>query len=164
MISIAGIAQAGPFVNVYAYSQAFLGGVNPGATEEGGGQVKVIPKEKLNYYFYVEYLPKEKFAFTILWIKGQPFRVRTDSILQTPVHASTEDIGVSSTKTVLVPATNNKVLRLFPADQLKISAKPPGWLRKMQEKNEIFIGCKWKGKIWYYSVPKIKVLEAIAGV
>lgn len=165
VISSTGRTQVLPFVNIYAYSQAVLGGANPqGVIEEGGKEIKESRSGKLNYYFYAEYLPGTKFTITSVWIKGQRFAATIDTIRQTPVKMEDTGMGVSSQKTVLVPSTRNNVLLLIPGGLLKTSSKPANWLQKMLTGNELVVACKWKGKIWYYTVPKIKLLDTIAGV
>ena len=165
VIAATGHAQSLPFVNMYAYSQAILGGANPQVEiEEGGKEIKEQRTAKLNYYFYAEYLPGTKFTITSIWIKGQRFAATVDTIRQTPVKMDATDLGVSSQKKVLVPSTLNKVLRLIPKGLLKAGNKRANWLQKMLAENELVVACTWKGKIWYYSVSKIKLLDTIAAV
>jgi hypothetical protein len=76
--------------------------------------------------------------------------------------AGNGEMGNDSEKIVLVPATTNKIVLLSPGS--KLSNKPSVWLKKIMAKADLVITYQWKGKIWYYPVSKIKVLEVIAGV
>ena len=158
-------AQTSPFIKVYAYSQASPNNIKPQTTTaENGNQITIAHGGKVNYYFYIEYKRQEKFTITNLWINGKPYRLKADSIRQTPIEmsAGNGEIGNNSRKIILVPATSNKVLLLSPGSFLKIN--PSSWLKKMLVKADLVIAYRWKGKIWYYPVPKIKMLEVVAGV
>jgi hypothetical protein len=156
--------QKHPVLKVYAYSQATLKGVRPGGiVEEGGTEIKQGTAQGLNYYFYIEYRPKEKFSVSALWINGKSFKIKADSILQTPVESNAADVTANNKKNVLVPATANKILLVVPGEQLS-NIKPPAWLKKQVAKGGLVIVYKWKGKLWSYAVPKIKVIDPAAGV
>jgi hypothetical protein len=164
-ICLTGSAQSKPFVNVYAYSQVVSAGVNPGGVvQEGGTEIKVSATEKINYYFYAEYPPKEKLSVSIIYIKGKPYRVKTAKNIETPVRGAAEDLSTGSNKMVLVPETSNKVILLLPALALNANKKHPAWLKDLLAKNEVVIACVWKGKTWYFGVPKIKMLPNVQAV
>jgi hypothetical protein len=156
------IGQKQPVIKVYAYSQAVLKGAAPGTiVEEGGTEIKQSSVQKTNYYFYIEYTLKAKFSVSALWINGKPFQSNVDSVRQTPVEMNAPGNGK---KNLLVPATKNKVLLLVPGAQLTNNTKPSSSLKKQLLKGELVIVYKWKDKTYYYTVPKIKVLEPAAGV
>jgi hypothetical protein len=160
----AAIGQKLPVIKVYAYSQATLKGAKPGGVvEEGGNEVKQSSTQNINYYFYIEYRAKEKFSVSSLWINGKSYQVKTDTIRQTPVEGNAADASLSSKRKILVPATKNKVLLIIPGTELSNSTKSSS-LKKQLLKGELLIIYKWKGKTYYHTVPKIKVLEPVAAV
>jgi hypothetical protein len=160
----AAIGQKLPVIKVYAYSQATLKGVKQGGIiEEGGTEVKQSSAQNINYYVYIEYRAKEKFSVFSLWINGKSYKVKTDTIRQTPVEGNVGEASMNSKRNILVPATKNKVLLVIPGAELSTSIKSSS-LKKQLLKGELLIIYKWKGKTYYHTVPKIKVLEPVAAV
>lgn len=158
------VGQKLPVIKVYAYSQVTLKGAKPGGViEEGGAEVKQSSAQNINYYFYIEYRSKEKFSVSALWINGKSYQIKTDTIRQTPVEGNAADATGMGKRSVLVPATKNKVLLIIPGAELSNSIKSSS-LKKQFVKGELLIVYKWKGKTYYYTIPKIKVLEPVAGV
>jgi len=154
--------QKQPIIKVYAYSQTTLKGAKPGGVvEEGGTEIKTLPAKNINYYFYIEYRPKEKFSITTLWISGKPFRAKVDSIQKTPVEIISEG---ESKKLMLVPATKNKVLLLIPTAEKNNPRKFSASLKTLVSKNELVIVYRWKSKIYYYTIPKIKILKPVSAI
>ncbi len=157
------MGQKLPVIKIYAYSQATLKGVKQGGIiEEGGTEVKQSSAQNINYYFYVEHRAKEKFSVSFLWINGKSYQVKTDTIRQTPVEGNA-DAAMNSKRKVLVPATKNKVLLIIPGAELNCTTNS-SYLKKQLLKGELLIIYKWKGKTYYHTVPKIKVLEPVAAV
>ena len=159
MLCLFSFTREQPFINVYAYSQATLGGKKPQTSFGENGEL-ITPKarENVNYHIYAEYLSQEKFTVSALWIKGKPYKVKADSILKTPI----ETRGNDSKKITLVPLTTNNILLLSPGSQLSI--KPRCRLRKILKKAELVIAYSYNGKTRYYAVAKIKELEVVPAV
>ena len=156
MLSLLTFSQTSPLIKVYAYAQSTLPGIKPGVSTNE--KLRQPARENVNYYFYAEYLNNENFTAITLWVKGNPYLVKTDSIKHSPV----ETTGNDSKKITLVPVTSNKLLLLQPGSIL--NSKPTASLQKMMKKAELVITYRWKGKIKYYPVYKIKMLEVVAGV
>jgi hypothetical protein len=159
-LSLIVFGQKQPILKVFAYSQASLKGVRPGGgVEEGGTEIKQVPAQHINYYFYIEYASKKKFFVSALWINRKSFQIKADTIRQTPVEIISTG---KSKKTVLVPATKNKILLLIPGAEKNSVTKLSASLKKLVSKNEMVIVYEWKGKIYYYAISKIKLLEPVA--
>ena len=159
MLCLFSFTREQPFINVYAYAQATLSGKRPQTISgENGEQITLTARENLTYFIYAEYPTQEKFTVNTLWIKGKPYKVKTDSIQKTPIEIK----GNDSKKITLVPLTANNILSLSPGSQLSI--KPRCRLRKMLKKADLVIAYTYNGKTRYYAVAKIKELEVVPAV
>jgi hypothetical protein len=151
--------QRCPIARVYAYSQTVSPGVSPkGPIEEGGNESKSgAGNSKSNYFIYMLSKKKYNFSPTVLWIKGQGFEVKMDTITQLPVKLS------NNGKTIqLVPSTSKRVVMLTAGAVMNFFAPPPPELQKLLDTNELVIEYRWNSKACYFSIPKIKVLERVA--
>jgi hypothetical protein len=163
IITSLAFGQTYPLVKVHAYSQATLAGAKPGGViEEGGNEIKTVPSEKFNYFFYAEYRPQFKFTLTGIWIKGKRYGVKKEPVLTTPVTINADPLE-GSAKTTLVPATTHKVIYFYPAGLQATGSKPTAWLKNLLETADLVIKYQWKGKTWYYAVKKINMLNPVAG-
>jgi hypothetical protein len=104
-------------------------------------------------------LSKNKYSFspTVLWIKGQGFEVKTDTISQLPVKLSHDGKYIQ-----LVPSTTKRVVMLTPGSIMNFFAPPPPELQKLLDANELVIEYRWNDETCFFSVPKIKILERVA--
>jgi len=150
-----------PITKVYAYFQPVLPGVSPkGPVEEGSTESKpAVNSGKSNYFIYILYKKKRSVSPTVLWIKGQGFEVRSDTI-------SKKSVKLYNTgKTIkLVPSTCKRVVMLTPGPVLNFFAPPEPRLQALLDKNELVIEYRGSedGEICYFPVEKIKVLETVA--
>jgi hypothetical protein len=156
--------QTYPLAKVHAYAQAMLSGVKPqGIIEEGGKEIKTNSGAKFNYFIYAEYRPQLKFTINAIWIKGQAYGVKTKTVIETPVVLDQSATGTGGQKTEMVPATKYRVLQLFPSGLVN-TRETPARIKKLVETSDLVIRYLWKGKTWYYALPKINLLEPFAGV
>lgn len=151
--------QICPISKVYAYSQTVSPGVSPkGPVEEGGTETKSDPgSARSNFFIYM--LSKKKYIFspTVLWIKGQGFEIKTDTITKLPVKLLLDGKYIQ-----LVPSTTKRVVMLTPGPVMNFFAPPPAELQKLLDTNEMVIEYRWNDETCYFSVPKIKTLERVA--
>jgi hypothetical protein len=165
LISTVVFSQSRPIVKVHAYSQVVLPGtIRSSPIEEGGAEVQAKSNQKINYLIYAEHLTKARFTITAMWIDGKQYKVKADSIAETPVENKIPDPYNKAKNTTLVPATTNKVLLLSAGSQIVTTKKPSVTLQKQLSKAELIIVYKWNGKYWYFTVPKITVLDPVASV
>jgi hypothetical protein len=104
-------------------------------------------------------LSKKKYIFspTVLWIKGQGFEIKTDTITKLPVKLLLDGKYIQ-----LVPSTTKRVVMLTPGPVMNFFAPPPAELQKLLDTNEMVIEYRWNDETCYFSVPKIKTLERVA--
>lgn len=152
-------AQKNPLVKVYAYSQSLLPGARPeNIPMENGGELKVKREEKLNYFFYAEQKRSAKIKITDIWIKGEKFSFRTDSISKTPVEITSGNAEGTSKKIILKPSAGNFFLLITPGAIVKTEKNASGKIGKLLLKNELVLRYQWRENTYYFSVEKIKKL------
>jgi hypothetical protein len=156
-------AQYSPVINKYAYSQITTPGTVPAETDENGNKIKKKPEPAPKYYIYVTIAKKDAIKVTELWIKGKRYSVQTEEVLETPVEAINTDISDNPKKTIMVPKTSNKVLRITPLRMLAEN-KPGSYVKQLMSKSELVMTCTWKGKKYFTTVKKIIVLPPVAGM
>lgn len=158
-------AQKPPLIKVYAYSQAVMQGTKPTTTvDETGKEIKVLPKNKMSYFFYAEQKRSTVINIISVWIKDKNYGVKTSVVLQTPVEMKNEDPAYANKTITLVPKSSNKILLITPGSEKLPSKKPPLYLRKAVTSSELVIVYEWKGRFWYSEVKKIKELKPLAAV
>lgn len=148
-----------PIKKVYAYSQTVSPGVRPnGPVEEGGYESNpVASTAKTNFFIYTLSKKKYNITPTVLWIKGQGFEIKMDTITQLPVKLSNNGINIQ-----LVPSTSKRVMMLTPGAVMNFFAPPVPELQTLLDTNELVIEFRWNDETCYFPVAKIKVLERVA--
>ena len=156
--------QKCPFTRLYAYVQPVLQGVSPkGPVEEGSHQSNPALKTGMtNYLFYVMLRENTFVVPTVLWIKGQGFEVKKDTMRQLPVKVPSTDAAGKVIEIELVPSTSKIVLLLTPGPQLNFFAPPEPALQALLDKNELVIEYMWKEETCYFSASKLKKLDPVA--
>ena len=156
--------QKCPVIKVYAYAQPMLQGMSPkGPVEEGKNESTTLIKTgKSNYLFYVLIREKEILYPSVVWLKGQGFEVKVDTITRLPVKMPGSNAAGKQVEILLVPATSKTVLKLTPGTQLNFFAPPEPRLQALLDTNELVIEYRWKGETCYFPAGKIKKLEPVA--
>jgi hypothetical protein len=157
------LAQYSPVIKKYAYSQITTPGTMPVETDENGNKITKKSGPAPGYYIYVIIAKKDAIKITELWIKGKRYSVQTEVVLETPIEAINTDTGENTKKTILVPKTTNKVLRLTPL-RIQPENKPGKYIKQLMSKSEVVVVCTRKGKKYYTAINKIIVLPPIAGM
>jgi hypothetical protein len=156
-------AQYSPIIKKYAYSQITTPGTVPVDTDENRNKITRKSQSLPTYYIYVTTAKKDAIKATEIRIKGKRYSVQTEEVLETPVEAINTDITDNPKKTILVPKTQNKVLRLTPLRMLSEN-KPGNYVKQLMAKSELVIVCTLKGKKYFTTVKKIIVLPPVAGM
>ena len=153
-------AQISPIINAYAYSQSVLQGTKRANTvDESGKEIIGITKNSPGYFFYIEQKRSDAFDIVSVWIKGKNYGVKTDEVLQTPVEMKYPDSTIT-----LVPRSSNKIILITPGSEKLSLKRSSSYLRKIVAYSELVIVYKWKGKLWYCGIKKIKELRPLAAV
>lgn len=155
-----GVANAKPPVKkVYAYKQAVIPGIVPRFEEN---EIKFPGKERkenFNYWFYLELRKSKKIAVTGLWINGKELELKAESVNSMPVKKIIYSGASNNDTIIMMPFTRNKVMFVFPsATSENKSTSQTEKSAALIKTNELVIRYEYKGKIYFASVAKIKVL------
>jgi len=151
------VVEAQPEVSIYAYSQVFTPGMirqRDVPAENGSVPVKAA-LSVIQYYIYVAVSPSASLQLKEIWIKGQRYKIKRVTVVQTPVKIETPSVRV------LVPASRQKVIKAEPGDSLPVIKRPFPALKKMMKQSELIVSYSWDGKVYFTPVRKITVLETV---
>ena len=150
------MAQSRGSAKLYGFREAVISGVNKSHVEEGGEQVNIAGKPGVKYMIYlqsaVRVYPSE------IWIDGEPYGVSLQTV-PTPVERQ-EFTAPSQKKTVLVPSTTDKVVKLTPVPPVESKLTAKG--RELAAANELIVVYKQGGKFYYSTLKELKQLEPVA--
>jgi hypothetical protein len=156
VITINGSAQ---IKKVYAYKQASIPGIIPASDEndikEKNGSKKTERKQNYNYWFYLSITKTEKVTVTGLWIDGKQYDLKSETITNLPVKKIVFTGLEKNDTTIMMPATSNKVLLVYPVAEKPSDSK---YALNFARTNELVIRYTSKGKTHYTTVKKIKEL------
>lgn len=158
VLSLSAFAQTKGSGKLYGYKQAAPPGMIRKTIDENGTEKAAPVKQNVNYYLYL--VTSSRAYPSELWIKGEPFGVRLQTIEETPVEQTNTNVRVSTAKKLLVPKTTQKVVQLIPAPMAgkALSSKA----KALSSANELVVLYKQNGKFYYQALPKMTELEAMA--
>jgi len=155
-ISISSCAQV---KKVYAYKQASIPGniiaSDDNDIKEKNEAKQPARKQNFNYWFYLSTPKKEKVIVTGLWIDNQQYDIKSDTITTLPVKKIIFTGLEKNDTTIMVPATSNRILLIYPGSSRTNDSKKGLTLAKT---NELVIRYTYKGKTYYTTIRKIKEL------
>ena len=160
LVIIPGFTQVKPPVKKnYGYKQASIPGILPDYSDENDIKPirKTKPKQNYNYWFYLEIPKTEKINITGLWIAGIRHDIKAETMDHLPVRKIIFTGLDKNDTTIMVPATKNKVLLVYPSGESKIDdSKSAVNLTRL---NELVIRYTWKNKIYYSTIKKLKEID-----
>ncbi|MEI6948520.1 hypothetical protein V9K67_15100 [Paraflavisolibacter sp. H34] len=143
-------------VKLYAYRQGVSSGVRPAIPEEGSAQeAPASGKEAANYFIYLAHPAGVKVYPVALWIEGEPFGIKWESVAQKPVELATGDEGEK--KVLLVPATAEAVLQLHPVDYIPGKEARPA--AALLQANQLVVVYRQGGKMHTRAVKTFQSLS-----
>jgi len=160
IIIVSGFTQVKPPVKkVYGYKQASIPGIIPDYSEENDIQPsgKTRPKQNYNYWFYLEFPKTEKINITGLWIAGIRHDIKADTITELPVRKIIFTGMVENDTMIMVPATKNKIILIYPSGESKTDDSK--YALNLARLNELVVRYTWKNKIYYTTMKKLKELN-----
>lgn len=131
-------------LTLYAYEQKVSPGIAPSKTSQTNTQ----------YYIFLATRHNKVVDPVSLWIKGKLFGINAKEV-KTPV----KKLSINDSSIVLIPGTEQKVLRLFP-----IKTTMPGNTQKggvLARQNELVLVYKLKGRFHYMVKERIDQLDAV---
>ena len=160
IIIVSGFTNVKPPVKkVYGYKQASIPGILPNYSEENDIQPsgKAKPKQNYNYWFYLEFPKTEKINITGLWISGIRHDIKSDTITDLPVRKIVFTGMEKNDTTIMVPATKNKIILIYPSGESKLDDSK--YALNLARQNELVVRYTWKNKIYYTTMKKLKELD-----
>jgi hypothetical protein len=147
-------AQSGN--KLYGYSQIIIPGIAAkGNIGENGNGIKQKKEPNYQYRIYLTTTSAAKIYPIELWIKGQPYSVKTEKVTKTQV----EDVDFSTREgktTVLVPKTTANVFQWLPTSYT--ADKNLQKARDLASTNELVAVYKQGGKTYYKTLKRLTVL------
>jgi hypothetical protein len=140
-------------ITLYAFEQKVIPGIAPARdVVEGGKVVKKTSWAEKQYYIFLT-TPDNITVYPVLvWIKGKAFGVRSKESA-TPV----KRLSTNDTTIVLVPKTEQRVVRLFPVET---ALGKQQWGATLAKQNELVLVYKIKGRHYYLVKERFERLDA----
>ena len=160
VIIVSGFIQVKPPVKrVYGYKQASIPGILPNYSDENDIQPsgKTKHKQNYNYWFYLEFTKTEKINITGLWIAGIRHDIKSDTITDLPVRKIVFTGMEKNDTTIMVPATKNKIILIYPSGESKLGDSK--YALNLARQNELVVRYTWKNNIYYTTMKKLKELD-----
>ena len=153
------ISSCAQVKKVYAYKQASIPGNIIGSDDndikENNEAKQSVRKQNFNYWFYLSIPKKEKVVVNGLWIDNQQYDIKSDTITNLPVIKIVFTGLEKNDTTIMVPATTNRVILIYPGPARTNDSKKGSTLAKT---NELVIRYIYKGKTYYTTIGKIREL------
>jgi hypothetical protein len=150
-----------PRVRIFAFEQENMPGTKPvGVTDENGKAVKKAAAQK-KYFIFLSYPKGNAITPVQVFIRSRAFTIKTTAVRKTPVEYTNNTVINNPEKTVLVPASKDRVIEVTLADVPR-QEKPTRSVRTLTDKNDVVIAYAWKKKKYFVTLKKIERLEPVA--
>jgi hypothetical protein len=150
-----------PVVKIFAFEQENMPGTKPaGVTDENGKVVKKAAAKK-KYFVFLSHKNQYNVMPVQVFIKGRAFSIQTITIRKTPVEYTNKTVINNPEKTILVPASKDKVLEINIVE-IPQQEKAPESVKRLAHKNDVVIGYMWNKRKYFATLQKIKTLEPLA--
>jgi len=150
-----------PVVKIFAFEQENMPGTKPaGITDENGKAVKKAAAKK-KYFIFLSYKQTYNVMPVQMFIKDRAFSIQSITIRKTPVEYTNKTVINNPEKTILVPASKDKVLQINVAEMQR-QEKTPESVKRVADKNDVVIGYVWNKRKYFATLQKIKTLEPVA--
>lgn len=157
-------AQGGtPVIKGYAFLQSTAGGAKPTVVAGEAGNTGSTPtRSSGRYYIYLESKNGQNILPFRIWINGTPRRVTNELMQNTPVTKVRPDVAPTTQYDTLVAATSNKVMLVNPAATIRqMTITPLPGVKAASEEGKVVVEYYWKARRYAYTIPDIKILEAV---
>lgn len=147
-----------PVKKIHAYKQASIPGILPVLADETGNKQREERKQTYNYWFYIELLKNDSINIDGLWIAGLRCELKTETVTTLPVKKIIYTGSMVNDTITMAPATQNKVLLVYPSGVSKDTVITSRYLKKLTATFELVIAYTWKKKKYYAGIKKVKEL------
>jgi hypothetical protein len=163
LIPVLMVAQAGtPVIKGYAFLQSTARGAKPTAVAGETRNTTSKPVASGRYYIYLESRNGQNILPFRIWINGTPQRVTNETMQNTPVTKVRPDVAAITQYDTLVAATSNKVTLVNPAATIReLTITPLPGVKVASEEGKVVVEYYWKARRYAYTIPEIKILEAV---
>ena len=144
-------------IKLYAYRQTSLPGLPP--STDSNKTINISAEKKgpsVTYLIYLTHSTEKEIDLLEIWLNGESFGVAQEPVATTPVEYLYDNNSLQPQKMLLVPATQNKVLRLTPIE--KIPSKTSLQKKALARTNELIVVYKERDKVNSKLLKKIKNL------
>lgn len=145
---------------LYGFSQVTIPGAAAAkrVTDDAGNTVERRTEDlKVTYYIYLSTTAKTRVYPIEVWIKGNAYSARPETVGSTPVQVSGPVVMGRTQKKTLVPKTTQKVTRLVP---IPLTAdKSSQKAQKLAAENELVVVYKQGGKTFYKTLKALTELS-----
>jgi hypothetical protein len=150
-----------PAIKIFAYEQQSLPGTVPvGIKDENGNPIKKAAA-KTNYFIFLSFNKNYIIRPVQVIIKDSSFIVDTfTDVKKTPVEYTNRTIPKDPHKTILVPKTSNKVIKIEPVKSAGPTANG-SHIKNLVKTNDLVIVYLWKNKKYYIALKKITELDPV---
>ena len=148
---------------LFGYSQVTTPGIAKADEIENLDGTVTKTNERGNnkrHFIYLSTLAKTSVYPIEVWIKGEAFSARPESIAGTPVEISGPVVMGRPQKITLVPKTTQKVTRLIPIPLMEGKSTNKG--ATLAQENELVVVYKQGGKTIYKTLKTLKELSTKA--
>ncbi|HEV8284708.1 MAG TPA: hypothetical protein VGQ09_10370 [Chitinophagaceae bacterium] len=150
-----------PVIKIFGFEQESLPGTIPvGVKDENGNPVKKAATPK-NYFIFLSFKKKYSVTPIQMFIRGKAFTIQSTSIEKTPVAYINNTIHDNAEKTILVPQTSDKVIKLQIIETPK-QEKKTAYIQNLTGKNDLVIAYLWNKKKYFITLKKLKKLDPVA--
>lgn len=148
-----------PYIKIYAYQQEAYAGVVQPIAKVNDTVVTTTQSPLIHYLIYIEKKNGDTFHFNKIWIRNKCYSIMPEKI-GTPVIQQKNVVIVNQPSAdTLVKETNNPVYQLHIGKEKK--EKLPGKLKSIIQKNELLLIYTSIRKVYYKTVPEIKIIEPL---
>jgi hypothetical protein len=158
---LAGVfAFSQPTLSLRGFKQlVFPGTVPVGISKEEGSSARVTRGPAANYFLYLSHPKGETIQPLQLWINKKAYTLSVEAVGPTPIEHTNRNIPARPVKTVLVPRTTHKVVRLVPQREATTNLSMPSSARQLVASSELVVSYKWKGKTYYKALKTLTELD-----
>ncbi len=144
---------------LYGFRQTVIPGAAAAKriTDDAGNVIENnTENNRYNYYIYLATSAKTRVYPVEIWLKGEPFSARPETVASTPVTATDNVILGRAQKTILVPKTTQKVIRLIPTPLM--ADKSSNKAKSLAQEAELVVVYKQGGKTYYKTLKTLTTL------
>jgi hypothetical protein len=153
----AGFTAVQPVKKIRGYKQASIPGIIP-SFEDNERLKQTARKQQYNYWFYLEFSKTEIIKPDGLWIGELKYDLKVEEVKELPVKKIILTGAEKNDTVMMVPATKNKVLLVYPAGLVRDTTMHSKYIVNLAATNELVISYRADGRKYFTVLKKLKEL------